>query len=155
MQQRHKRLCTVGNSLALIIDKPILRAMGLGTATELRVYTDGTRIIAERVRLAAHDPHLAARRAFEAKMRDFHETAQRLVNWMGPSEMQKLGAKPVALVRFQASMSYSDSCSARDHVILDRLEHVRAGLDSGLDLYAAIDRAIAAVPGLELGPPTA
>jgi len=42
-----KRLVNVGHSLAVIIEKPILRMMGIGTASLLRMWTDGHRIIIE------------------------------------------------------------------------------------------------------------
>ncbi|MEO8553552.1 MAG: hypothetical protein ABI678_26440, partial [Kofleriaceae bacterium] len=103
MKRRQKRLCPLGNSLAMIIDKPILRAMGLGTRTELRVYTDGERIIAERMARPAHDPDEAARLAFGLKKRAFLETAEVLDNAMGAAEMEMLGAEPRALFRFRTS----------------------------------------------------
>ena len=42
-----KRLVNVGNSLGLIIEKPILRVLGIGTASILRVWCDGRRLIVE------------------------------------------------------------------------------------------------------------
>jgi hypothetical protein len=87
-------------------------------------------------------------------MQAFVATADILVNSMGPVEMEMLGAERVALVRLRSRMS-GNSCTARDHLVMDRLEHVRAGVEAGLDLYEAIDHAIAAVPGPELAPPTA
>jgi hypothetical protein len=42
-----KRLCKVGNSLAIIIERPILRTLGIGNRALLRVSTDGERIIIE------------------------------------------------------------------------------------------------------------
>ncbi len=42
-----KRLCMIGNSLAVIIDAPIRRMLNLGTRSVLRVTTDGRRIIIE------------------------------------------------------------------------------------------------------------
>ena len=40
-----KRLSTVGNSAALIIDKPILELLGIGMDTDLDIHTDGHNLI--------------------------------------------------------------------------------------------------------------
>ncbi|MBA3465094.1 MAG: AbrB/MazE/SpoVT family DNA-binding domain-containing protein [Deltaproteobacteria bacterium] len=42
-----KRLTACGNSLALTIDRPLLRLLGIGPNTKLRVSTDGKRLIVE------------------------------------------------------------------------------------------------------------
>jgi hypothetical protein len=42
-----KRLVNIGNSLGLVIEKPILRILGIGTASLLRIWCDGRRIIIE------------------------------------------------------------------------------------------------------------
>ena len=40
-----KRLSAVGNSAALIIDKPILELLGIGMETDLNIHTDGKNLI--------------------------------------------------------------------------------------------------------------
>ena len=40
-----KRLSIVGNSAALIIDKPILELLGIGMDTDLNIHTDGHNLI--------------------------------------------------------------------------------------------------------------
>jgi antitoxin component of MazEF toxin-antitoxin module len=53
-----KRLSTVGNSLGLVIEKPILELLNITKDTELEVVTDGTRIIVEPIRSKAErDEH--------------------------------------------------------------------------------------------------
>lgn len=42
-----KRLCSVGNSLALIIDKPTRRMLDLGPLSIVEVWTDGRRLVME------------------------------------------------------------------------------------------------------------
>jgi hypothetical protein len=44
-----KRVCTVGNSLAVTIDKPLRRLLNIGRDTVLKMSTDGRRIILEPV----------------------------------------------------------------------------------------------------------
>ena len=44
-----KTLSSVGNSLALVIDKPIRDLLGIGRRTRLRIVTDGRRLIVEPI----------------------------------------------------------------------------------------------------------
>jgi antitoxin component of MazEF toxin-antitoxin module len=45
-----KKLATVGNSLGIIIEKPILSLLNIDRNTELEVRTDGDRLILEPIR---------------------------------------------------------------------------------------------------------
>ena len=45
-----KNLSAIGNSLGLVIEKPILDLLNITRDTELEVTTDGTRLIVEPVR---------------------------------------------------------------------------------------------------------
>ena len=45
-----KNLSAIGNSLGLVIEKPILELLNITRDTELEVTTDGTRLIIEPVR---------------------------------------------------------------------------------------------------------
>lgn len=47
-----KNLSAVGNSLGIVIEKPILELLGITRDTELEVTTDGTRLIVEPIREA-------------------------------------------------------------------------------------------------------
>ena len=47
-----KNLSTIGNSLGLVIEKPILELLNITRDTELEITTDGTRLIVEPVREA-------------------------------------------------------------------------------------------------------
>ena len=40
-----KKLCKHGNSLALVIDRPILELLGIDEATELEISTDGQALV--------------------------------------------------------------------------------------------------------------
>src|SRR5262249_27519246 len=53
-----KRLSVVGNSLALVIEKPIRKLLGISRDTRLRVVTDGQRIIIEPIRPSAERARL-------------------------------------------------------------------------------------------------
>jgi antitoxin component of MazEF toxin-antitoxin module len=53
-----KHLSAIGNSLGLVIEKPILELLNITKDTDLEVVTDGERIIVEPVRSkAARDEH--------------------------------------------------------------------------------------------------
>jgi antitoxin MazE len=45
-----KNLSAIGNSLGLVIEKPILELLNITRDTELEVTTDGTRLIVEPIR---------------------------------------------------------------------------------------------------------
>ena len=47
-----KKLTKFGNSLALIIDKPILALLGISEGTEFEIRTDGTSLTLEPVAVA-------------------------------------------------------------------------------------------------------
>lgn len=45
-----KKLSAIGNSLGVVIEKPILELLNIGRETELEVTTDGNRLVFEPVR---------------------------------------------------------------------------------------------------------
>ncbi len=55
-----KRLSAVGNSAALIIDKPILELLHIGMETDLDIHTDGTNLIISPVKNEENDRVQAA-----------------------------------------------------------------------------------------------
>ena len=59
-----KRLTKHGNSLALVIDKPVLDLLGIDAGTPLSIVTDGRSLIVSPVR----DPK--RRKAFEAALKE-------------------------------------------------------------------------------------
>ena len=56
-----KNLTKHGNSLALVIDKPILELLKIEPETPLEIGTDGERLTITPVRDLVHDPERAAR----------------------------------------------------------------------------------------------
>jgi bifunctional DNA-binding transcriptional regulator/antitoxin component of YhaV-PrlF toxin-antitoxin module len=70
-----KRLSVLGNSLALVIDKPIRKLLGIGRNTILQVSTDGRRILIEPTG-QLHVPLITAtevdaRRVFDTLVRHY------------------------------------------------------------------------------------
>jgi hypothetical protein len=44
-----KKLSAVGNSLAVVIDKPIRKLLGIGSKTRVKIWTDGRRLVIEPI----------------------------------------------------------------------------------------------------------
>ncbi len=62
-----KKLSAIGNSLGIVIEKPILELLGIDRDTELDLRTDGERLIIEPIRGARRARVKAAvRRAMDA-----------------------------------------------------------------------------------------
>lgn len=53
-----KRLTRIGNSLGLVLDRPLLEKMGVDADTELEVSSDGTCIVITPVRSKRRDAKL-------------------------------------------------------------------------------------------------
>lgn len=84
-----KTLQRVGNSLGLIIEAPLRRALGIGTKTKLSMRTDGRRLIIEPL------PEVFEREADPDEERlklDAKAVARRLMGWfaMSPEHIQQL-----------------------------------------------------------------
>jgi antitoxin component of MazEF toxin-antitoxin module len=54
-----KKLSRAGNSLALVIDKPLLEALGIDAETELELSTDGDVLVVAPVRRRKRSKQLA------------------------------------------------------------------------------------------------
>jgi antitoxin MazE len=52
-----KKLCKHGNSLALVIDRPILRLLGIDERTPLEISTEGTALIVTPARGSGRRRH--------------------------------------------------------------------------------------------------
>jgi antitoxin MazE len=62
-----KKLSAIGNSLGLVIEKPILELLDIDRETELEMTTDGDRLIIEPIRSTRQAKlRAAARRAMES-----------------------------------------------------------------------------------------
>ena len=72
-----KKLSSIGNSLGLVIEKPILELLDIDRETELEMTTDGDRLIIEPVRTARQAKlRAAARRAMDAQDSTFRKLAK-------------------------------------------------------------------------------
>ncbi len=76
-----KKLAKYGNSLAVLIDKPILELLDITEKTQLRITTDGDRIIIEPLRVIAHNQisdNAKIQEAYELMTEQYNEALKKL-----------------------------------------------------------------------------
>ena len=72
-----KNLSVIGNSLGLIIDRPILELLGISRDTPLEITTDGIGLLIRPVqKTQAESAHLAAERAMDRHAEAFEKLAK-------------------------------------------------------------------------------
>lgn len=71
-----KKLSAIGNSLGLVIEKPILELLGIDRETELEMTTDGVRLIIEPVRERQKRVRASARKVMDAHDETFRKLAK-------------------------------------------------------------------------------
>lgn len=73
-----KRLTKIGNSLGVVLDRPILEQLGVDAETELEISTDGSVILISPVRSKRRDAKLkkVADRVFDAYAGAFKKLAE-------------------------------------------------------------------------------
>lgn len=71
-----KKLSTIGNSLGLVIEKPILELLDIDKDTELEMTTDGARLIIEPVRVRKRRLLASAKKAMDAHDATFRKLAK-------------------------------------------------------------------------------
>jgi antitoxin component of MazEF toxin-antitoxin module len=70
-----KKLTQIGNSLGLILDRPILELLHIDRNTELEVQTDGQALV---IRPSSKDRRTRVKEASERVMKTHHRTLKRL-----------------------------------------------------------------------------
>ena len=71
-----KKLSAIGNSLGIVIEKPILELLDIDRETELEMTTDGQRLIIEPVRQRRKRVLASAKRVMEAHDETFRKLAK-------------------------------------------------------------------------------
>ena len=71
-----KKLSAIGNSLGLVIEKPILELLEIDRETELEMTTDGRRLIVEPVRARRERVLSSARTVMDAHRETFRKLAK-------------------------------------------------------------------------------
>jgi antitoxin component of MazEF toxin-antitoxin module len=141
-----KHLVRVGNSLGIVLDKPVLRAMGLGRKTRVRVRTDGNLIVIEPTLKPVFDPGRAAREVHAIRLACALDTARALRDSLSPDQMAELGAGRVLVGSYMSTLMGKPSFDARWLMVIERLDRVREAFDANHSSEEAVAAAIAAVP---------
>lgn len=71
-----KKLSAIGNSLGVVIEKPILELLGIDRDTELELTTDGHRLIIEPVRQRRKKFTAAAKQVMDTHEETFRKLAK-------------------------------------------------------------------------------
>jgi len=142
-----KHLVRVGNSLGIVLDQPVLRAMGLGRKTRVRVRTDGYLIVIEPAQKPAFEAGRVSREIHSIRLACALDTARALGDSLSPDQMAELGAGRVLLSSYSMMLARKTSFDARWLVLIERLDHVRQAIDAGRNSVEAIAAALEAVPG--------
>ncbi len=71
-----KKLSAIGNSLGIVIEKPILELLDIDRDTELEMTTDGQRLIIEPVRQRRKRVLAAAKKVMNAHDETFRKLAK-------------------------------------------------------------------------------
>jgi bifunctional DNA-binding transcriptional regulator/antitoxin component of YhaV-PrlF toxin-antitoxin module len=150
-----KKLSVVGNSLALVIDKPLRRMLGLRPDTRVELTTDGRRLVIEplgtapagggnvkRSPGAGGSPTLArvdAVRTFQALMNRYGITAE---------QFRRLHHQGIRIGVYNGSLSLGlvTGTDPAEAATLRRLEECLRRLEAGASWEDAIVAALAVVP---------
>lgn len=142
-----KQLIAVGNSLALVIDKPMRQALGIGRASRLRVTTDGVRLVIEPIakgllRASATGRNLpfAIRRAGAIRVYDALVGDGLLEHWPRLAGSRWAGYRAALVHRHEADPNLTTT--------MDRLDVCIEIRNAGGSWDDAIGAALAAVPEL-------
>jgi antitoxin MazE len=71
-----KKLSTIGNSLGIVIEKPILELLDIDRETELEMTTDGQRLIIEPIRQRRKRLLASAKKVMDAHDQTFRKLAK-------------------------------------------------------------------------------
>ena len=71
-----KKLSAVGNSLGIVIEKPILELLGINRETELEMTTDGQRLIIEPVKQRRQRVTASTHKVMDAHDETFRKLAK-------------------------------------------------------------------------------
>ncbi|HSK03476.1 MAG TPA: AbrB/MazE/SpoVT family DNA-binding domain-containing protein [Kofleriaceae bacterium] len=139
-----KKLSVVGNSLALVIDKPILRMLGIGRDTLVRLTTDGRRLVVEPIEAAASSSPPAAVRLDARKV--FQALAHRYD--MSQEQFRSLHHEGIRMGAYHGALLTSRALGTApaEAATMRRLEECLGCLEAGASWADAIAAALIAVP---------
>jgi len=137
-----KRLSVLGNSYAVIIDKPIRAVLGIGRETILHVSTDGRRIVieptTERHRPVITGTELDARRVFDTLVRHYGLCQQ---------QFDELSPTKLRLMRYRGGLE-TETFTDDERTIMRRLAVCLPLREREVPWDDAIREALEEVPAL-------
>jgi antitoxin component of MazEF toxin-antitoxin module len=120
-----KHLSRIGNSLGLVIERPILRMLGITQQTQLRVSHDGKRILIEPIRQSP--PTVAPPVVSEPsepceplEAIDVEQTARELYNLWGMEDAHIVALHPKVNVNVSRYLSWAETYSFQQPSAEDR-----------------------------------
>lgn len=147
----HKPLVRSGNSLALIIDKPFRRMMGLGPSRIVNVVTDGRRLIIEAVpesNVHAGESLPPMIEVPPSVLIDAPKVARQLVQLHGMTEehLHSLYPRCRSIARYMAHADNAETAQPEDQRAIHRVHVCHAQLVTGRPWNEAIAIAEYVVP---------
>jgi len=141
-----KRIKAMGNSFGLVIDKPMLRMLGLGRGSVVKLTTDGRRLVIERVDTSnriepSRDPRLELEASAVARA-----LLDRFGLWIDDfKRLHHAGWRPLAYIGWLEGVP-SENLNAADLETMRRLEACLAECQAGATKEDAIAHALRAHP---------
>jgi hypothetical protein len=135
-----KTLCSIGKSKGLILDRPILRLLGIGPRTKLRLCTDGRRLIVEPITEEPPAPtasELDALAVFMALVDRFG---------MSQSEFDQLHHQKMRIFAYGGSLQTTTTWTETERATIRRFEACLRALRQGTSWSDAITIALHAEP---------
>jgi antitoxin component of MazEF toxin-antitoxin module len=140
-----KKLTRTGNSLALVLEKPILEATGIDDETPLEVSTDGDVIIVSPVRSKRRTAKL--KKILDELHREHAGAFRRLAEWSSLS-----GAAPVTFLTLDEVLAihadqierYGGALGIRDRGLLESALAMPEAAFSGTELHPTLHEKAAA-----------
>jgi hypothetical protein len=139
-----KKVTTVGNSVALVLDKPICDLLGIRRDSMVRLTTDGRRLIVEPLDEQIGPPPVSA------SLLDALPVLTALTDefMMTREQFSRLhhGGQSMGAYRGWLRYGFADEASSTELATIQRLEACLRSLRSGGSWDASIDAALAVVP---------
>lgn len=140
----YKKLSRIGNSLAIVVDKPIREVLGWGRETIVKLSTDGRRLVIERVprsEVEAMQPSLGekldAPRVWKAL----------LDKGLEPDQFARLYHGVPRMPRYQAFLHFGLKDPKPEQIAdMKRMEACLRALEAGASWDAAIEQALRVAP---------
>lgn len=135
----HKRLVRVGNSLAIVIDRALLKVLRLTQMSRLSVAVEGNRIVITPV-AGSGDPRPPSKREAQQILHELQQIG------FTQKHFDQVAAEPMQIGRYVLRLDGTSEASGAMAVTMRRMSEVRRLLREGWNVRHAFATAIAANP---------